>query len=265
MPGDDDLPAVDLGFAAAYLPMASRLVRSYFGLRVAGMEKVPDTGPVLFVANHSGGTASPDSVGFLLAFVERFGLDRPLYWLGHSLATTAPALGSFLRRCGVVPASPAMARRVLAAGAALVVYPGGAAELHRPWKDADRICFQGRTGFLQLSQDAGIPITPVVSAGGQHTYLPLTDGRALARWLGLDRLARLDVLPVSLALPWGLNIGDFLLHLPLPARISIEVMDLVAPEAWAGDLAAGYDQVTAAMQATLDHLSAPGPAREAGP
>ena len=40
--------------------------------------------------------------------------------------------------------------------------------------------------------------------GSQETALFLTRGERVARALGLDRRFRLKVLPVSLALPWGL-------------------------------------------------------------
>ena len=36
---------------------------------------------------------------------------------------------------------------------------------------------------------------------------------------------RLKTLPVSLSLPWLVNVGDFLGHLPLPAKITVQVMD----------------------------------------
>ena len=36
---------------------------------------------------------------------------------------------------------------------------------------------------------------------------------------------RLKVLPISLALPWGLNVGDMLGHIPLPAKITIQVLE----------------------------------------
>ena len=32
------------------------------------------------------------------------------------------------------------------------------------------------------------------------------------------------MLPISLALPWGLNVGDMLGHIPLPAKIIVEVL-----------------------------------------
>ncbi len=43
--------------------------------------------------------------------------------------------------------------------------------------------------------------------------------------LRLDKLFRLKVLPISIAAPWGLNIGDFLGHFPLPAKITMDVLD----------------------------------------
>ena len=69
-----------------------------------------------------------------------------------------------------------------------------------------------------------MPIVPVVSIGGQETALFLTRGERLARLLALDRMFRLKVLPISLALPWGLNVGDMLGHIPLPAKITIETL-----------------------------------------
>ncbi len=31
-------------------------------------------------------------------------------------------------------------------------------------------------------------------------------------------------MPISVAMPWGLNVGDLFGHLPLPAKITIEVL-----------------------------------------
>ena len=84
--------------------------------------------------------------------------------------------------------------------------------------------FNGRKGFIRLALEKDVPIVPVVSIGGQETALFLSRGERLARLLRLDRLFRLKVLPISLALPWGLNIGDMLGHVPLPAKITIEVL-----------------------------------------
>ena len=93
---------------------------------------------------------------------------------------------------------------------------------------------------------------PVVAIGGQETALFLSRGERLARLLGLDKLFRLKVLPISLALPWGLNIGDMLGHLPLPAKITIQVLPPIDLREEFGpdpDLDEVYDDVVGRMQA----------------
>ena len=132
-------------------------------------------------------------------------------------------------------ASPKNADRALAKGAALLVYPGGDYEAHRPSWESARVDLGGRRGFLRLAHRARVPLVPVVSIGGQETALFLSRGERLAEFLGLDRLLRLKVLPISLALPWGLNVGDMLGHFPLPAKITIEVLDPIDLRALFGD------------------------------
>jgi len=77
--------------------------------------------------------------------------------------------------------------------------------------------------------------------------------------LGLDRLFRLKVLPVSLALPWGLNVGDMLGHIPLPAKITVEALPPIHLREEFGpdpDVDEVYDHVVRLMQDTLDALAA---------
>jgi hypothetical protein len=98
----------------------------------------------------------------------------------------------------------------------------------------------------------------VVSIGGQETALFLSRGERLARLLGVDRMFRLKVLPISLALPWGLNVGDLLGHLPLPAKITVQVLPPIDLEESYGDDAdvdAIYDDVIERMQDVLTALA----------
>ena len=62
----------------------------------------------------------------------------------------------------------------------MLVYPGGDWEVNRPTWEANRIDFAGRRGFVKLALDAGVPIVPVVSVGGQETAIFLTHGERLA-------------------------------------------------------------------------------------
>ncbi len=225
---------------------------------VRGLGNIPDEGPVLLVGNHSGGNMTPDTIVFTLAFNTYFGVERAFYQLAHNLVLSMPGLGS-LRKFGTVAASPENARKALDSGAALLVYPGGDYEVHRPTWERNRVDFNRREGFIRLALDQDVPIVPVVSIGGQETALFLTRGERLARLLALDRVFRLKVLPISLAVPWGLNVGDMLGHIPLPSKITIETLppiDLRAefgPEPEIDDV---YDHLIRLMQDTLDALAA---------
>jgi|SRR5579884_1133791 len=252
-----DLDERDPDFIRERLPLLWLLATIWFRGEVRGLGNIPDDGPVLMVGNHSGGNMTPDTLILTLAFSAYFGVERPFYQLAHNLVLSMPWL-SDLRRFGTVAASPANARRALEAGAALLVYPGGDYEVHRPSSQANRIDFDERKGFIRLALAQHVPLVPVVSIGGQETALFLTRGEGLARLLRLDRMFRLKVLPISLALPWIVNIGDMLGHVPLPAKITVEVLPPIDLEAEFGpdpDVDEVYEHVTRLMQQTLDALA----------
>jgi 1-acyl-sn-glycerol-3-phosphate acyltransferase len=241
------------------LPLLWLISTFYFRAEVRDLGNVPADRPVLLVGNHSGGNVIVDTFIFSLAFYTYFGVERPFHQLAHNLAIAWPLAGELLRKSGTMSASPGNAEKALAAGAAVLVYPGGDWETHRPSWEGDKIDFAGRKGFIRLALEAGVPIVPVVSIGGQETALFLSRGAGLAKALRLDRLARLKVLPISIAAPWGLNIGDFAGHLPLPAKITIEVLPAIDLEREFGpdpDVDEIYADVTARMQEALDGLAA---------
>jgi 1-acyl-sn-glycerol-3-phosphate acyltransferase len=253
-----DLDERDPDFIRERLPSMWLLASLWFRGEVRGLGNIPESGPVLLVGNHSGGNMTPDTIVFTLAFSTYFGAERPFYQLAHNLVLTMPGLSS-LRKLGTVAASPSNANKALRSGAALLVYPGGDYEVHRPSWDRNRIDFDRRKGFLRLALEENVPVVPVVSIGGQENALFLSRGERLARLLALDRMFRLKVLPISLALPWGLNVGDMLGHIPLPAKITIETLPPIDLRAEFGpdpDLDAVYDRLLRTMQDTLDSLAA---------
>lgn len=249
-----ELDAWDLQYAESVVPALWRFVRTYFRAEVRGFDRVPGDEPVLFVGNHSGGFGSPDSAVFILGYFQHHGEVRPIYWLAHELVMNLPVLGDVLRACGAVTGSREVAKAALARGADLVVYPGGEIEMHRPWSARYEIRFHGRTGWLDIAHEAGVRVVPVVGCGGHNTYFSITDGERIARALRLDELFRLKTFPVALSVPWGLDVGGVLPHLPLPAKITIEVLDPIDVGQFY-DSEAAYDVVTSRMQATLDRLA----------
>jgi 1-acyl-sn-glycerol-3-phosphate acyltransferase len=253
-----DLDERDPDYIRETLPGLWLLASFYFRADVRGLDRIPAEGPVLLVGNHSGGNLTPDTIVFTLAFSTHFGVERRFFQLAHNLVLAMPGLES-LRKYGTVAASSANARKALDSGAALLVYPGGDYEVHRPSSQSARVDFGGRKGFLRLALEKDAPLVPVVAIGGQETALFLTRGERLARLLRLDSLFRLKVLPISLALPWGLNVGDMAGHLPLPAKITIQVLEPIDLKQEFGedpDLDEAYASVIGRMQGTLDDLAA---------
>jgi 1-acyl-sn-glycerol-3-phosphate acyltransferase len=229
----------------------------YFRAEVQGLDNIPATGPVLLVGNHSGGVIIADTFVFAQAFYDHFGAQRPFFQLAHDMVFKFPGARALLRRYGTVPASPQNMATALGRDAALLVYPGGDHETFRPSWESAEVDFAGRAGFIKLALKHNVKIVPVVAIGGQETALFLGQGARAARVLRLDRLMRLKVLPAAVGPPLGFTILDLPIRLPLPAKISIEVLEPIDLRQELGedpDVEAGYELVTARMQKTLTGL-----------
>lgn len=257
LPGDD-LDAWDPEYIRRTLPLMRHTFGAYFRGEVRGLENVPADGPALLVGNHSGGLMIADTFVFSAEFYEHFGPERRFHQLAHDMAARSPLLG-LIRRYGTVAASHENARRAFALGAPVLVYPGGDYETFRPSSHGDRIEFGGRQGFIRLALEQKVPIVPVVAVGGQETAWFVTRGERAAKLIGLDRFARIKVLPVSIGPPFGVNVLDLPGRFPLPAKITVQVLPPVNVRSRYGaepDPARVYDHVTGAMQDALDDLSA---------
>src|SRR4051794_16474411 len=145
-----DLDERDPDYIRETLPGLWLLASFYFRADVRGLDKIPADGPVLLVGNHSGGNVTPDTLVFTLAFATWFGVERRFFQLAHNLVLAMPGLGT-LRKYGTVAASHQNARKALETGAALLVYPGGDYEVHRPSWESAKVDFNGRKGWIRLA------------------------------------------------------------------------------------------------------------------
>jgi 1-acyl-sn-glycerol-3-phosphate acyltransferase len=119
---------------------------------------------------------------------------------------------------GVLPAAADSIASALAAGRDVALWPGGEVDSLRPWTERDTAVLAGRTGFIRLAINAGVPIVPVSTVGGPDSMPVLSSGRRIVRALQLDRIARLKVFPIALSAPWVIAPAA-LPEIPLPTKI----------------------------------------------
>ncbi len=251
----NDLDAWDPDYIRRTLPLWKAGLGTYFRSEVRGLDNIPAEGPSLLVGNHSGGILIVDTFVLAAAFYDHFGVDRRFHQLAHDVAARWPGTG--ISRWGTVAASHANARQAFDRGAPVLVYPGGDYETFRPSWHSAKIEFGGRKGFIRLALERGVPIVPVVAIGGQETALFLTRGERAARLTGWADLTRIKVLPVALAPPFGATLLDLPTRIPLPAKITLQVLPPIDLRERFGpdpDHDAVYAAVTREMQDALDEL-----------
>jgi 1-acyl-sn-glycerol-3-phosphate acyltransferase len=229
------------------------IAKRYFRSEVKDLGRIP-TGGALLVSNHSGGQTTTDLPTFAVDFYDRFGYDRPLYTLSHDILSIGPTKQLF-QRLGFIPANRENAAEALADDAAVMVFPGGDYDALRPTMRQNVIDFNGRTGYVRTAIEAGVPIVPIVSIGGQETQFFLTRGDWLAKKLGL-KIMRSQLIPISVGFPFGMMLGG--MNLPLPSKIVTQVLPPIHIAKKFGknpDVAEVDAHVRAVMQTALDGLA----------
>jgi 1-acyl-sn-glycerol-3-phosphate acyltransferase len=252
---DHETTRWDPEFTKRLVEAARPLARRWFRFEVHGLESLPANGGALVVSNHSGGMLTPDVLIYAAAFYGKFGYNRPLYTLGHDGMFAGP-VGEFLTRLGVIRAGKDNAVSALRSGGVVLVFPGGIYDAYRPTLGRNVVDFNGRTGYVRSALQAGVPIVPAVSIGGQESQLFLTRGTWLAKRFGLSRF-RSDILPVTLGFPFGLSV-IMPPNMPLPTKIVAEVLqpiDVVNQTDNQTDVADVDAHVRALMQTALDRLA----------
>jgi 1-acyl-sn-glycerol-3-phosphate acyltransferase len=248
----------DPEFTESVINVLRPLLRRYFRTEVRGLENIPPAGGALLVSNHSGGQFAADVPILAVEFYEKFGYDRPIHTLSHDMLFIGP-IGNVLRRTGFIKASRENAAEALRSGHLVVVFPGGDYDAMRPTLWENVIDFDGRKGYVRTAIEAGVPIVPAVSIGGQENQLYLTRGTALAKRLGpIARAVRAKILPVSFGFPFGFSVAGILPpNVPLPTKIVTQVLepiDIVAEFGEDPDVDAVDAHVREVMQRALDRL-----------
>ncbi len=235
--------------SALLMPAALALYRNWFRVRMRGLPKIPDSGPALIVANHSG-VLPLDAIMLQAGIFAEHPAQRNLRLLGADLVYTLPGLSGLARRSGHTRADPGEASRLLAAGELVGAFPEGFKGTGKPFSERYRLQRFGRGGFARTALSAGVPIIPCAIVGAEEIYPMIGNSEALARAL------RLPYFPLTPLFPWLGPLGA----VPLPSNWIIEFGEPVRTCGMSGaepdeelvaDLA---DQVRDRIQAMLNEL-----------
>lgn len=250
------------------MPFFSLVYQYYFRVQTDGWSHIPQTGKVLLIGSHNGGLAAPDTVMMTFDWFRQFGTERLAYALMEPKIWQAfPGLARLATQVGTIQPHPDLVRTALRRDAAVLIYPGGAKDVFRPYSLRNKIYFHGHKGFIKLALQEEVPIIPFISHGAHSTLIVLADIYPQLQQLhklGLPWLGGIDpgVFPIYLGLPWGIGIGP-LPNIPLPVKLHTRVCPAIAFERY-GESAARdrtyveqcYRQVCQQMQQELDRLVA---------
>jgi 1-acyl-sn-glycerol-3-phosphate acyltransferase len=239
-------------FVRAFDGWLGRFADRWFRPVLEGVEHFPADGPFLVVANHSG-AGVVEVVTLALCWHRRFGDRRAVTGMAHPVAFYLPVVAAIVRELGAIPSTYEAALRTLQGGVPVLVFPGGDHEAFRPVWQADRVDFNGRTGFLRLARAAWVPVVPL-GIRGSHVTVPILWRSRLLPWLlVLPRLLGVKRMPVaaaalagavviaavagpSLGWGWGAALATAWFASPLPAlvlvpsRVRMRAGPALAPE-----------------------------------
>ena len=183
------------------------LYERYFRVEARGLERVPNEGGALIVANHSG-TLPLDALMTQVALWDHHPVGRHLRMLAADMVFTMPYVGSYARKAGHTLACNPDAQRLLAEGEVVGVWPEGFKGIGKPFSERYRLQRFGRGGFVSAALRTGTPIIPTAIVGAEEIYPKIGDIKPLARLLGVPYV------PVTPTFPWFGPLG----LVPLPSK-----------------------------------------------
>ena len=192
------------------------IYRGWFRAEWDGLEKIPERGGALLVANHA--AAVPSDAPAIMHGIETE-LRRPVYGMADYLFRAVPVIGTLWSRAGGVPAHPENAYRLLREQQQLaLVFPEGVRATGKLYRDRYQLRRFGRGGFVEIAMRAGVPVVPIAVVGAEESMPTLAKSPVLARALGVPYV------PLTANM---LVFGPLGLVIYFPAKFKLRVLDPV--------------------------------------
>jgi 1-acyl-sn-glycerol-3-phosphate acyltransferase len=177
--------------------------RTYFSVRVFGIEHVPRHGRAMLIGNHSGGVALDGAMVIASAF---FDMDPPRLAQGMAdkFLSKWPFASQWLNRTGQFTGLPEHAAKLLHDERLVMTFPEGARGTAKLFPERHSLVQFG-TGFMRLALQTRSPIVPFAFLGGGEAIPTIMNSTALGRLVGAPYV---PITPyfVAAPLPVQLNI-----------------------------------------------------------
>ncbi len=201
------------GFEPVFLrfvaPVCEWLLRTYFDADITGLEHVPDDGPVMLIANHSG-QVPVDGLLIATSCLLVKSPPRMIRGMVERWVPDIPFISWIFSRVGQVVGTRENARILLRRGGCVMVFPEGTRGISKTFDKAYRLERFG-LGFMRLALETNTPIVPVGVVGAEE-QMP-----SVANLTGLGSLLGMPAFPVTPTWPLLGPLGA----LPLPVRYRI--------------------------------------------
>lgn len=192
---------------ARVFTVAKWLYRSYFAVKVYGVENVPPRGRAMLVGNHAGGVAVDAGAVIASAF---FDMEPPRLAQGmaEKFINRFPFFSQWTARTGQITGLPEHAERLLEDERLLMVFPEGARGTAKLFKDRYSLVEFG-SGFIRLALQTQTPIVPFAFIGGGEAVPTVMNAYALGKLIGAPYVPVTPyLLPVPLPVPLAVHYGE---------------------------------------------------------
>jgi len=194
-----------------------------------GMDKIPDTRPLLFVGNHTLGGVLDVPLMNRELFVEK---DIFVRSLGDHFHFDLPLWRDLVTTFGVVDGTRENCARLMKAGECVLVFPGGAREVTKRKGELYKLIWKERRGFARLARAHNCTIVPFSAIGVEDAFDIVLDADdfmkspagTIAKYMGW----RTDLIP-------PITRGLAGTPLPRPERFYFRFGDPIDPASFEGD------------------------------
>lgn len=213
----------------------------YFRVQSYGTHHIPQVGPAVLAANHSGTLPVDAMMLWTDVVLQARRVPRPV---ADHFVPTLPLIGTFFSRGGMVGGSRGNARALLEGGELLMIFPEGVPGIGKPYSQRYQLQ-QWRVGHAELAMRHSAPVVPIALIGPEEQMPQLWRLEGLGRALGLPYVP-VPATPLPLPVKYHIHYGE-----PIPVHLDYRPSDADDPEKVREASARVRDAVAALIQKGL--------------